>query len=320
MESQTKAKLNGNQLQAIIAKHFGSDTVILQQTELHNGWFNTAYDLALSSGNNVILKVAPEAGVVTLTCEKNTMKSEVGILWFLRSQGVLPVPEVYAYNASFDLVPSEYFLMEKMEGEPYNLIRDAMSEREREQIEYEMGRYNRQINEIQGRRFGGFFEDGGNSYDTWREAFAAMMSDLLADGRELGVVLPAPYEAIEEEVDMQLQCLDVALEPRLLHWDLWNGNVFVKEGHVNAIIDWERAFWGDPLFEFYFSHMENSEAFYQGYGRRFDSPNELQRRKLYNFYLDLLYVIECYSRQYGNPDHLKWAHENAAAGWARFKS
>ncbi|MNC52015.1 Phosphotransferase enzyme family protein [compost metagenome] len=108
-------------------------------------------------------------------------------------------------------------------------------------------------------------------------------------------------------------------EPRLIHWDLWNGNLFVKDGVIVSIIDWERALWGDVLLEYYFRHFESSQAFIQGYGQTFDSPNELLRKKLYDFYLDLILVIECYSRQYKDDNHVRWAAENLAESWRSFQ-
>ncbi|MNP78234.1 hypothetical protein D3C76_1757970 [compost metagenome] len=62
--------------------------------------------------------------------------------------------------------------------------------------------------------------------------------------------------------------------------------------------------------EYYFRHFENSPAFFAGYGATFDSPNEQLRIKLYDLYLDLILVIECYSRQYKDENHIRWAFEN----------
>ena len=145
-----------------------------------------------------------------------------------------------------------------------------------------------------------------------------MMMDLLEDGRRRGVELPASYEEISAEVDIRLPALASVKEPRLVHWDLWNGNVFVQEGHVSGIIDCERALWGDPLQEYYFRHLaDHSEAFLKGYGNRFDSPEQLERRKLYDLYLELIMVIECYYREYEDPNHLRWAYNNLVQGWER---
>ena len=38
-------------------------------------------------------------------------------------------------------------------------------------------------------------------------------------------------------------CLDEVTEPRFVEWDLWDGNVMVRDGTIVAIIDHERAFY-----------------------------------------------------------------------------
>ncbi|MCC3375020.1 phosphotransferase family protein [Cohnella sp. REN36] len=144
------------------------------------------------------------------------------------------------------------------------------------------------------------------------------MQALLADAGRLGARLPASREEIEAELARRLPLLAEVTEPRFVHWDLWSGNALIADGRIAGILDWERALWGDPLMEYYFRRFERSEAFFAGYGGRFDGPGEQARKRLYDLYLDPILVIECYSRQYGNEDHVRWAHDNAAQGWAAF--
>ena len=70
-------------------------------------------------------------------------------------------------------------------------------------------------------------------------------------------------------VSHNLDVLDEVSEPALVHWDLWAGNVFVKDGKITGITDFERALWGDPLMEHYFrmiTEPKRPEAFLRGYG------------------------------------------------------
>ncbi|MEV7341763.1 hypothetical protein [Streptomyces sp. NPDC093544] len=43
--------------------------------------------------------------------------------------------------------------------------------------------------------------------------------------------------------------VDEVSEPRLVEWDLWDGNVMVRDGMIACVIGHERAFFGDPLIE-----------------------------------------------------------------------
>ncbi|MBT2292101.1 aminoglycoside phosphotransferase family protein [Paenibacillus albidus] len=321
MESYTKAKLEAGQLSQLVEAAFGSEISLVSSKELTGGMFNAAYDLELSNGKAVILKVAPSQEAETLSYEKNIMRTEVEALRLVHKMGMVPVPEVYSYDESLARIPYPYFFMEKIEGEPYNEVKGSLAPETIEEIETALGRYNRAINEVRGNHFGVFNQTAETGTGaSWRDTFGSMMNGLLEDGQRLNVVLPASYEEVQQAIADYLPELDVVTEARLVHWDLWNGNVFVKDGRIVSIIDWERALWGDVLLEYYFRHFENSPGFNQGYGATFDSPNEARRKKLYDLYLDLILVIECYSRQYEDQSHMKWTHENLAESWIRFTS
>ncbi|WP_440962117.1 phosphotransferase family protein [Paenibacillus nitricinens] len=318
MESFTKTKLTTEQQSDLVGATFGSHVSIQRSTELTGGYFNAAYDLLLSDGRDMILKIAPSAEADTLSYEHDIMSVEVAAMRLMKSNGTVPVPEVYAYDNSKEMISSEFFFMEKIVGQPYNEIKEELSSQQRMSIEEELGRYSRLINEIPGERFGLFSASTPVKGTSWRETFKHLIMNLLEDAHRLKVEMPIPLESVEAEIKIRLHVMDAVVKPRLIHWDLWDGNVFVREGRIVALIDWERALWGDPLMEYYFRYIENSEHFCRGYGDSFDSPNECARKKLYDLYIDLIYFIECYSRKYDSQGHLKWAHDNLLEGWKRF--
>ena len=49
--------------------------------------------------------------------------------------------------------------------------------------------------------------------------------------------------------------------PRLLHGDFWPGNWLWSNGHLQAIIDWEDALWGDPLADLAIAQLDISLIF-----------------------------------------------------------
>ncbi|MDQ0195603.1 phosphotransferase family protein [Paenibacillus wynnii] len=318
MESQTKTKISDQQQELLVRTTFGDQIGIKESKELTGGYFNAAYKLLLSDGRSTILKVAPTQEIQTLSYEHNIMVSEVDALRLMKSKGTVPVPEVYAFDNSRKVFPCDYFFMEVIDGQPYDEVKAALTPEEKGMIEFELGQYNRMINEIQGSEFGLFNGFVHSSQGSWREVFMTLMNNLLNDARHFGAPMPISYETLESKLAEQFHVLDEVTEPRLVHWDLWDGNVFVREGRIVALIDWERTLWGDPLMEYYFRYIENSESFYKGYGSRFDSPNERARKKLYDLYIDLIYFIECFSRKYESEGHIQWAHDNLLQGWARF--
>ncbi|MBY9078380.1 aminoglycoside phosphotransferase family protein [Paenibacillus sp. HN-1] len=326
MESMTKSKLNEEQIREITADVFGAGNGAAEIEELTGGYFNAAYRVLLADGRETILKISPADDTETMTYERGIMRTEVETLKLAREKGLAPVPEVYAYNTGRRVVPNDYFFMEKVRGIPFNEIREGMSPEARGDVERQLGRYNRQINDMVGSRFGLYHDPFGRTPGTWREAFTGMIGDVLDDAVRLKAPMPIGRGELERGIEELLPALDAVKEPRLVHWDLWEGNVFVENGKITALIDWERALWGDPLMEFHFRYIaeeqlrrvEGNEAFYEGYGGFYESPNELERKKLYDLYLDLIYFVECFSRKYTSEDHLKWAHNQIVEGWKRF--
>jgi aminoglycoside phosphotransferase (APT) family kinase protein len=116
--------------------------------------------------------------------------------------------------------------------------------------------------------------------------------------------------------------LDEVTEPAFVEWDLWDNNVLVRAGTIVAIIDHERAFYGDPLMEGGFTATQlpgfgDPAAFLRGYGRGPLTGSEQVRRRLYGVYLTLIMVIESVYRQSG-ADQYDWARARLAEALALF--
>ena len=75
------------------------------------------------------------------------------------------------------------------------------------------------------------------------------------------------------EFENEKQVFDEVSSATLVHWDMWEGNVFVEDDHVSGIIDWERAMWGEALMDDRFrKHNLNKDfldGFCHGIGNRF---------------------------------------------------
>jgi len=276
-------------------------------TELTEGYFNAAYRLTLEDGLTCVLKVAPPDAVKVMRYEKSIMRTEVEVLRLVRADTEMPVPAVYGYDSSRQILPVDYFVMEVIHGVPLNTLRKALPGDTLAAIDRELGRLLRQMNRIEGRAFG-YYAQPEFQFPTWRAAFPAMLEMVLADGEALNV--PLPYELLRRGLERHFELLEAVEAPYLLHWDLWDGNVFVdpETQHITGIIDFERALWGDPLMEFGFREGKASAAFQEGYGvDLLDTPEALRRRSLYDVYLDLILIIEGAYRQYGDNQQEVWA-------------
>ncbi|MGW7434151.1 phosphotransferase family protein [Streptomyces sp. NPDC054861] len=173
------------------------------------------------------------------------------------------------------------------------------------------GAVTRELNGIPGPAFGPL---AGPGEPTWRAAFHRMVEELLADGARRAVDLGHDPTVIRDVVAAHAGALDEVTEPRFVEWDLWPGNCMVRDGAIVAILDHERAFYGDPLMEFGFAGGESSAygdsaAFIRGYGHRPFTPAERTRRRLYNLHLALIQIIETDFRAYTDTEQYDWARE-----------
>ena len=89
----------------------------------------------------------------------------------------------------------------------------------------------------------------------------------------------------------EIQHLDAITEPRLAHCDLWAGNVLIETAGGNyrvcAIIDGDRAMFGDPALDFAAGWMTTPE-FLEGYGVTTDiSSADSARRAVYSLFFRL---------------------------------
>jgi fructosamine-3-kinase len=309
MDSKTKIVLDRDQIESIVKNVFGQEVQIVSFEEIKEGWSNTIFSICLGNKHEVILKIAPPSDLKTLRYEKNIMKTEVEVLKLLKEKTLVPVPKVYFHDTTGLEIKNEYFIMEKLAGNPYNKIKYSITDNEKKIIETEIGLYNRAINDIKGLNFG-LFSQTDKISNKWFDAFMMLIYDVLQDGKDYDVKLPMEYDEIEKLILSYYYVFDSIIEPSLIHWDLHDGNVIVgDDGHITGIIDCDRAMWGDPLIEIYFGKFFNSEHFNFGYNNEsvFDE-NKDTRRLIYDIYLDLIMAVESYYREY-DDNHKKWTYE-----------
>ncbi len=320
MESLTKNKKSREAIEAMVKRSFpglelasGEEAI----TEMKEGWFNVAYKIKLSDGRDTVLKIAPPVEAEVLTYEKNIMSTEASMMMLVHKETDVKVPEVYYYDNARDLCDSDYFFMEMLEGNNYDNIREQLSEEENNQINFEIGQCVRKLNEIQGNDYFGY---GGNTDlrgNTWREAFLKMIDAILLDGKRKDIKLMCSYEEIRSLISQYAYCLDEVKVPCFVHWDLWDPNVFVKDGKVVGILDFERVLWGDPLMEAHVRLFHPKQM--EGYGKTEFTDSEMLRCKLYDAYLYLIMVIESFYRHY-DTDYVYqygWENLNNTLEWLR---
>jgi aminoglycoside phosphotransferase (APT) family kinase protein len=273
------------------------------------GTFNDVYLVTLTGGARLMVKIAPESGSPLLTYERGILGTEA---LFYRLAGECPgvtVPEVLAVEASDGT--GGYLVMTECPGVPWPSLVPQPANDARDALRAELGGLVARLHEITGTEFGYPTGAVGPPRDSWRAAFLDMVDAVLADAERYAVTLPRPNAEIMALFESKAAVLDEVTRPVLTHFDLWDGNILVEPGplglRVGAVIDAERAFWGDPLADFVslalFGDIEEDAAFLRGYREAdgtvtFDAASRL-RLSLYQAYLYLIMWIEVTPRQYG---------------------
>ncbi|CAN95558.1 MULTISPECIES: phosphotransferase family protein [Sorangium] len=320
MESKTKNIKTRPQIAAMAARAFGGMALADGEgavVELKDGWFNAAYSVRLADGREVILKIAPPRDAEVMLYEKNIMTTEVAAMRLVRRNPAIPVPQIYHFDDTRELCDSDYFFMEKIAADNLEHVRANLPPETQASIDLHIGEIVREINGFTGTYFG---YDGNPDLraSTWREAFTRIMESVLEDGARKGVAYDQGYDEIRAAVLRHAPALEEVTTPCLVHWDVWNPNVFVKEGRVAGIIDFERALWADPLMEAQFRLLsaEGITSCMRGYGKTSFTFEEERRCRLYSLHLALVMNTECYYRNYDTDSVLnlsrQWMGEHMA--------
>jgi len=318
MESLSKNKLSDDQINILTKHAFGKVTMEIIENNI--GEFSALYMIKIAD-KEIVLKVAPKDTVKVLRYERNTMQKEIEALKLVKKNTNVPVPEVLFYDSTKALCDSEYFFMEKVNGTNYDLLSSECSTEQNNNIMFQVGKLNRQINNINNSKFGCLVQSG-NQNENWKTIFNNLVSDILNDSKDLEIELPVSYDDIEKIIKSFSYVCEEVQTPRLIHWDLWRGNVLVHDGKITGIIDFERALYADYLMEhlFRFSSKENNE-FYKGYGvdaLSLDINSQI-RLRLYDLYLALIYVIEYYYRKY-DQSHYEWRARSLISACKAFEA
>ena len=91
-----------------------------------------------------------------------------------------------------------------------------------------------------------------------------------------------------------------------MHWDMWEGNIFVKNSQISGVIDWERAMWGEPFMDDRFRYHSRQKEFLKGFGINELSSEELRRIYWYDVLLYLTMMTEVTYREYEDDSQYQW--------------
>ncbi len=315
MESVTKNRQPDRVLLAMTQRAYGTD-LVPQETvfsEITNGWFNVLYRTRLADGRTVALKIAPPSDVPVLTRETAMMRTELEAMRLIRENTRVPIPRVDYADLTHELVDADWFAMEFLAGQNFEEYMESGGSEDSIHSGYrQLGALNRQINQVRGPHFGPLLAKGSSS---WREAFEVMVEEVLLDGERVGVDLGWDSDLIRQVVDNNGHALEEVSVPRLVEVDLWAKNSLIRRGKIVAVLDHERAIFGDPLMEAGFTGIDmpafgDPTHFASGYGLEELTESQRIRRKLYSLHLTVIMVVETKYRGHTDPLVRDFAHRH----------
>lgn len=230
---------------------------------------------------------------------------------------------VHMVNISRKHFPFDYEIMDVAKG--HNLFDVAKSKKIHSSILTELGKTIALVHTIKTNKFGPFDVNLVGIYPTWKEYIYCSFDKHIRLCIKIGF--------IDKEIGSRVRSLFLKfgsmlkdVDPVLLHGDLANHNVFTDEKRITALIDWEDAISGDPIFDIaYFGtgcylHNEWFDAFLKGYQSRQELPEDFWLRYwLYFIRISLSKAIARYRFGTDNDPSLPPGGERILYGLKRFQ-
>jgi aminoglycoside phosphotransferase (APT) family kinase protein len=309
--SPTQRAIDGSDVARLVAASFGPARGVVDCGQLSGGGFAAVWWVRLDDGQRVVLKASPAAGVPLLRYERDLVAAEARYFRLVARQTPrVPVPPVLHHGSDPRVLDGDWLFTGLLPGRSLRELSVAVPRLDDTPVRHRFGAAVAQIHTITGQRYG--YDGGRTGAATWRAAFTAMVRDLLVDGADWRVALPAPAERILDLVGRHGDALDVVDRPALVHFDGWDGNVLAAPDRTGALemtglVDGERYLFGDPLLDLVspvlYRRIEDEPghpflAGYAGTGRPpiAADPGALRRLTLYRLYFYLLMTVEMPSR------------------------
>ncbi len=284
-------------------------------TELTEGMFNAAYRVDFADGGASVLKIAAADNTGLLSNEVNLMQAEVDAMRILHAHGMPHVARVEYADFTRTLCTGSCVFMECLPGRSMNSCREALSPEDTARVLTQVGQFQRALSCIRGEAFGLLGDE--RRFPTLHGLVRYMFGNVLRDAAARQIDLGLSAEDVLARLDADEAVFADVKTPSLVHWDMWEGNIFVENGSLCGVIDWERAMWGEPFMDDRFRRHNRPEAFLAGFGQADFSPAEARRLAWYDLCLYLTMVTESYYREYADIEGtLGWLRPLVAAAWA----
>lgn len=286
---------------------FGCDISEDTVSELSGGLCNIVYCVTLPDETKTVLKIAPRNEENCLAYEHNMLQDEVWAMRLIAEKTTVKLPKVLFYDDSCSICNSPYFFMEFIDGKNLMSVDSELSEEQKDEIYKTIANWAKQMNAITGDFYGYPFIPELRAPSN--EEFIVKYTKLLfEDARRVNSNLEhIGINELENLLLSQTSVMNTASKPSFIHWDLWAGNMIIRDGKIIGIIDFERALFCDYLFEDMFSGPGwVRDEFFKAYGKTEFSRDEKLRKSYYRILRCVVAITEYYYRQPDNDWQGDW--------------
>lgn len=268
---------------------------------LDGGMFNTTYFVEYGDSRKAVLRLGPVNRPLIMGFEENLMEAEKYVYTCCKKIEI-PCSNILACDTSKQIVDRDFMIVEYIPS--VVMVKAELTEKKRNSLYLQMGQYLAKLHQVNGNGFGFLSRIcAGKSFEKWSDALIYEVEDIAGRLVRLEGLSAADAEKIRLKFEENRELLDKIKIPQLLHTDLWEGNVLLDEEtmEIAAIIDSDRAVFGDIDFEFASPWMQNP-SLCEGYGGVMQealTPDRIKRRELYQIFFCLLEAYVGYG-EYNN--------------------
>ncbi len=237
MKSKTKYNLSENEIKQIFQSN--NITNIIEIKPLGNGMFNAVYNVA-TQNREYVLKVAPKQSQKVMTYETDMLQAELYWYDMINKKTDVATPKIFfSAPKNNNIIDADYFAMEKINGCHRNKAKLSPKQKLETTVEILAEFHNVKNTEY------GYIQN--RLYDNWYEALSSMIINIINDTEKTGKTT-ANGEKLLKYVELYKDILK-SCECTMVNYDLWDTNL-IYDGNKFTVIDPERTFWGDPVFDF----------------------------------------------------------------------
>lgn len=216
--------------------------------------------------------------------------------------------EIPAYNVLPQLLPCPFLFIEEARGQTLTNFENPETQAVPEPLLFEFGRTLSKVHRIAGAG-GGLLDCGAKAWpaglhSSWREYIFLRLDEHLQLCLDIGAITEAEQRDARQHFTSSELILNTA-PIRLLHGDPGHHNVFSDGQSITAIIDWEDALCGDPVFDIAywgtFVRDEMRAQFLEGYESVENLPADFEYR-YWLYYLRVALSKTVHRQRFGAKD------------------